>query len=89
MLYLAVAFIHSQTAAYIVHFIAVATPATPFACPSSPSLTHTLHTLCTHLTHRPIPERGYATLTTMATADAGDPQTVAHVEVFWISNELC
>ena len=25
--------------------------------------------------HHPIPERGYATLTTMATADAGDPQT--------------
>ena len=26
----------------------------------------------THLTHRPIPERGYATRTTMETADAGE-----------------
>ena len=34
--------------------------------------THTLHTLHTHLTHRPIPERGFATLTMMATADAGE-----------------
>ena len=80
----AVAFIHSQTADYIVHFIAVATTATPFASPSSPihslsarthapslSLAHS-HLTHTHLTHRPIPERGYITLTTMAT---GDPST--------------
>ena len=34
-MYLAVTFIHSQTAAYTVHFIAVASTATPFASPSS------------------------------------------------------
>ena len=57
----AVAFIHSQTAAYIVHLIAVATTATPFASPSSPI--HSLsartyapsfslaHSHLTHLTH--------------------------------------
>ena len=53
-------FIHSQEAACIVHFIAVATTATPLASPSSPiqSLsTHrhaTSHSLAhSHLTHRP------------------------------------
>ena len=40
--------------------------------PHSRSPTHTLHA---HLTHHPVPERGDATLTTMATADAGDPST--------------
>ena len=86
----AVAFIHSQTADYTVHFIVVATTATPLASPSSPihslsacmhapslSLAHShlTHLTHTHFTHRPIPERGYVTLTTMATADAGDPST--------------
>ena len=75
---------------YAVHFIAVATTATPFASPSSPvhslsarthtpslSLTHShyVHLTHTHLTHLSIPERGYATLSTIATADAGDPST--------------
>ena len=84
----AVAFIHSQTADYIVSFIAVATTATPFAyvlslpfiyCPHIHMLPHshspTLRTSQTHVTHRPIPERGYATRTTTATADVGDPST--------------
>ena len=39
------------------------------------ALSHLTHLTNTHLTHRLIPERGYATLTTMATADAGDPST--------------
>ena len=36
---------------------------------------HLMHLMHTHLTHCPIPARGYATLTTMATADAGDLST--------------
>ena len=40
----ALAFIHSQTAAYIVHFIADATTATPFVSPSSP-----IHLLSSHM----------------------------------------
>ena len=82
-MYLAVTFIHSQTAAYTVHFIAVASTATPFASPSSPihslvsTSTHarSLSLAHSHLTVRPIPKRIYAALTTMATADAGDPWT--------------
>ena len=68
-----VAFILSQTAACIVHFIAVASTATPFTSPSSPI--HSLsahmhapslslaHSHLTHVTHCSVPERGYATLT--------------------------
>ena len=90
MLYLVVAFIHSQTAACIVHIIAVATTGTPFAFPFSPihslaTRTHTpslwlthshiRHLTYTHLAHRPIPERGYATFRSMATADEGELST--------------
>ena len=83
----AVAFIYSQTTDSIVHFVAVTTTVTHLASPSSPihslsACTHTpslslahSHLTHTHLTHRPIPERGYVTLTTVATADAGDPST--------------
>ena len=63
----AVAFIHSQTANYIVHLIAVATTATTFASPYLPFIhcphvrtlpnshlpTHTLRTLHTHTPHAP------------------------------------
>ena len=46
LLYLAVTFIQGQTADYIVHFIAVTTPTTPFASPSSPI--HSLSALGLH-----------------------------------------
>ena len=49
LLYLAVTFIHSQTADCIVHFIAVATTAPPFASPFSPS-----HSLSTRTHGRPL-----------------------------------
>ena len=58
----AVAFIHSQTAAYIVHFIAVATTATPFASPSSPihSLSARTHAPSLSLARPLTPYRLYA-----------------------------
>ena len=59
---------HSVTVCTYAHSLTLARPLTPYH---------------KHLTHCPIPERGYATLTTMATADVGDPST------FWISSELC
>ena len=88
-----VTFIHIQTADYTVHFIAVATPTTPFAslsspvhslsaCMHAPSLllahSHLTHLTHTHSMHCPVTERGYATLATMAIADAGDPSLLFH-----------
>ena len=64
----AITFIHSQTAACIVHFIAVATTATLFT---------PIHSLSA-LTHAPslsLIHSYYTTLTTMATAYSGDPYT--------------